>query len=187
MVQVYSYAPFQDNNSIRVLILDPGQGNDPLVGELREVDVDDCPSFTALSYVWGDPTRSRQITCDGKLLRITKSLDYALCGVRHATDSLRLWADQVCINQHDLRERSQQVHFMGKIYERAQLVHVWLGPDRNHSAEKAFRLLYHLRESFDVPSLLSEFTEAQNKNVEQFENEEFHALKELYDLPWVSL
>jgi hypothetical protein len=50
-LQVYSYAPFQDNNSIRVLILDPGQGDDPLVGELREVDVDDCASFTALSYV----------------------------------------------------------------------------------------------------------------------------------------
>ena len=96
-LQEYSYAPFQDNNSIRILILDPGQGDDPLVGELREVDVDDCPSFTALSYVWEDPTRSRQFTCDGKLLRITKSLDYALRGVRHATDSLRLWADQVCI------------------------------------------------------------------------------------------
>jgi Heterokaryon incompatibility protein (HET) len=86
-----------------------------------------------------------------------------------------------------MAERSQQVQFMAKIYERAQLIHVWLGRDENHTAEMAFRLLRRLRGSFDDPSFLSEFTQVQNMNVEQFENEEFHALKELYDLPWVNL
>jgi Heterokaryon incompatibility protein (HET) len=129
-LQAYSYAPFRDGNSIIILTLEPGQGDDPLVGEPTEVSVDDFPSFTALSYVWGETTRSRQLVCDGKMLRITKSLDYALRGVRHATDPLRLWSDQACINQYDLWERSQQVQFIAKMYERAQLIHVWLGPDQ---------------------------------------------------------
>jgi len=57
---------------------------------------------------------------------------------------------------------------MAKIYERAELVHVWLGPDENNCAKIAFGLIRRLRDSFEVPSLLAEFTEAQNKNVEQF-------------------
>jgi hypothetical protein len=184
--ETYHYDPFRNGNLIRILVLAPGEADAPLIGSLVFVDVDDSLTFIALSYVWGIPTRSRQMLCDGKLLRITESLDLALRGIRHAADPLRLWADQVCINQDDLMERSQQVQFMSKIYECAQLVHVWLGLDKNNTAYQAFGLLTRLQESFQSLEYLSAFTETQNKNVEQFDNEEFNALRELYDLPWVS-
>jgi len=38
------------------------------------------PAFTALSYVWGDPTLSHEIFIDGKRLAITADLDRLLAG-----------------------------------------------------------------------------------------------------------
>jgi hypothetical protein len=38
-----------------------------------------------------------------------------------------LWADQICIDQSNLDERSQQVLLMKKIYENALTVFVYLG------------------------------------------------------------
>ena len=37
--------------------------------------------------------------------------------------------DAICINQSDLRERASQVGIMKKIYENAQRVIAWMGPD----------------------------------------------------------
>jgi hypothetical protein len=39
-----------------------------------------------------------------------------------------LWADAICINQSDQKEKAIQVSMMGKIYSNAQTVIVWLGP-----------------------------------------------------------
>jgi hypothetical protein len=38
-----------------------------------------------------------------------------------------LWADQICIDQSNLDERSQQVLLMKAIYEKALTVFVYLG------------------------------------------------------------
>jgi len=40
-----------------------------------------------------------------------------------------LWIDQICINQEDPNERSDQVGIMDKIYKRANMVLIWLGCD----------------------------------------------------------
>ena len=37
------------------------------------------------------------------------------------------WIDQICINQDDLIERSDQVRIMDKIYKKAKMVLIWLG------------------------------------------------------------
>lgn len=48
------------------------------------------------------------------------------------------WADQICINQSKLDERSHQVNFMRKIYEHANVVLAYLGPSSNdHNWVKA--------------------------------------------------
>jgi hypothetical protein len=38
-----------------------------------------------------------------------------------------IWADAICINQIDASEKTEQVRLMADIYERAELVLVWLG------------------------------------------------------------
>ena len=36
------------------------------------------------------------------------------------------WIDAICINQRDLGEKTQQVRMMGKIYEEAGYVFLWI-------------------------------------------------------------
>ncbi|OTA30579.1 hypothetical protein BTJ68_12405 [Hortaea werneckii EXF-2000] len=63
----------------------------------------------------------------GKAIEITRSLAAALRRFRDSKIFVALWADAVCINQADLRERADQVRIMGKIYASAIQVNVWLG------------------------------------------------------------
>jgi hypothetical protein len=39
-----------------------------------------------------------------------------------------LWADAICINQSDQKEKAVQISMTGKIYSNPQPVIVWLGP-----------------------------------------------------------
>ncbi|RBR13459.1 hypothetical protein FVER53590_09637 [Fusarium verticillioides] len=126
----YVYTPFTDNFTIRILTLEPGTGNDPLVGHLGFENLDLSPQYEAISYCWGTGGRSSEIICDGKPLPLTESIEGALRRMRHATTQRRLWADQVCINQEDIAERSQQVSLMNAIYKGAKHVLVWLGEDK---------------------------------------------------------
>ncbi|KAH6671045.1 heterokaryon incompatibility protein-domain-containing protein [Halenospora varia] len=45
----------------------------------------------------------------------------------HLKDDDWLWVDALCINQDDLLERNAQVGRMGRLFEVAKRVHVWLG------------------------------------------------------------
>lgn len=92
-----------------------------VVIEVREQII----SFSALSYVWGPPDTSRVITCNGIEMLISQTLAVALDCVR---GNVRyLWVDALCINQHDNREKAQQVSRMLRIYQKADLVIAWLG------------------------------------------------------------
>src|SRR5271154_3222751 len=70
------------------------------------------PSYVALSYVWGDPARKKDLNIDGKVVRITESLDTALRHLRSFGGNITsrpLWIDALCINQDDNDEKSCQV------------------------------------------------------------------------------
>ncbi|KAF6528934.1 hypothetical protein HZS61_000246 [Fusarium oxysporum f. sp. conglutinans] len=128
-LQTYTYIPFTNNFTIRILTLEPGTGNDPLVGHLGFENLDLNPQYEAISYCWGTGGRSSEIMCDGKPLPLTESIEGALRRMRHATTQRRLWADQVCINQDDIAERSQQVSLMNAIYKGAKHVlfnRIWI-------------------------------------------------------------
>src|SRR2546421_582003 len=74
-----------------------------------------------------------KISVSGKSLSITKTLDVALRHVRKSTDPIVLWVDQICINQLDKSEKSEQVNVMDQIYHTAGEVLVWLGPAMDNS------------------------------------------------------
>jgi WD repeat-containing protein 55 len=91
--------------------------------------------YTALSYAWGGSAFLKLMTCNGKPIQATHNLDRALRYLRRTDVSVMLWVDQICINQEDAAERSQQVTLMGKIYCRAYSTTVWLGEEANNSNE----------------------------------------------------
>jgi len=86
------------------------------------------PMFSALSYVWGDATKSHEILVDGKSLSITKSLYDGLRAMqKDSAANFHVWADAICIDQNNLAERSAQILLMREIYHSATTVRIWLG------------------------------------------------------------
>jgi hypothetical protein len=78
--------------------------------------------YVALSYVWGNPNKTREIFINEKSVQVTENLESALRILRDKLPmrlGVRLWADALCINQNDVKERSTQVQRMREIYQKA--------------------------------------------------------------------
>lgn len=123
------YGPLPPGNLIRCLILQPGLEDEPLEGRLNIVNLDDCPQYEAISYVWGSTVRSQTFVCDGNLTHITVSLSMALRRFRYTEKPRVLWADSICINQGDLSEKGHQVALMGQVYSKASKVLIHIAGD----------------------------------------------------------
>ncbi|OAL48315.1 HET-domain-containing protein [Pyrenochaeta sp. DS3sAY3a] len=89
--------------------------------------------FKALSYTWGTGGFTQPIHVNGKELFITESLESALRHLRHPSEPVTLWIDQICIDQKNYQEKTEQVGSMGHIYSAAEEVLVWLGPAADDS------------------------------------------------------
>jgi len=137
---------------VRLLKLSPGGFSDNLHVELEQVLLGGTSNYEALSYVWGStahpvsilvgPSRERTIS-------VTQNLSTALRYLRDANESRILWVDAICINQNDLKERSDQVALMSDIYRAACQVIVWLGPEEDDSSH-AFDIMHAIGLSIDV-------------------------------------
>ena len=117
-----------DGNSIRLLDILPGKRSSRVEGMLRVVTLDSNPHFVALSYTWGGSSAGHKICLDkSHELEVTDNLYNALKRLRARFSVQTVWIDQICIDQSNERERSQQVAFMGNIYRKATCVDIWLG------------------------------------------------------------
>jgi hypothetical protein len=127
------YKPLEESTStIRLLCLEPGSFGTPLHGRLfhlyTHAGIRRYP-YECISYAWGEPVFSGEIHIIGcGMLQITPSLQSALQHLRYQTGQRWLWADAICIDQKDLKERSAQVAIMFEIFRLASRVLVWLGP-----------------------------------------------------------
>lgn len=155
MSSQYIYQRLPDETSIRVLILAPGEGEEPLSGVLKIIHLTSrCQTprsatgwiaeipYEAISYVWGSETKDHNIFLGGKPHRITANLSYALHQCR--SDQPRaLWADSICINQDEVEEKNHQVYLMGRIYASSQCTLICLGTDPSYRdcARNAFGLI----------------------------------------------
>ena len=137
-----------DSRSIRVLDLEPGTWDEPISCSLRTVHLDEKSlHYGAISYVWGDTTNRATIFCDRLNVSITRNLLEALQRFR-AHDTMRtLWADAVCINQGDTKERTSQVRVMGAIYRRASQVLVWLQHEEDEVVRAALNAICRYRDT----------------------------------------
>ena len=184
------YAALPDGKTIRMLILEPGGLADPLKGRLEVTGIDSTGSYEALSYVWGTSNQSGNISIrngDNEWpVDLTASLKETLLRLRFTDRERRLWVDQICINQSDLSERSQQVQFMNRIYKRASHILVWLGPDDTGLAKPAFELVHSLDHIFQDETKRAEFSTAATKELSQQSRERWNTLDHLTGRPWVS-
>lgn len=137
----YIFQPLVGTMEIRVLHLASGIGSSqPIQGRLEHVNLNNfhvC-SYEALSYEWGDANCTHTLSLDdGSCIAITESLYNALHDIRHQSHDLSyrmIWADGVCINQNDTKEREQQVAIMDSVYRGAKRVISYIGPENNTSS-----------------------------------------------------
>ncbi|KAI1869242.1 uncharacterized protein JN550_005872 [Neoarthrinium moseri] len=106
-----------------------------IVCSLLTTPIESPQPFKALSYHWGTDDKTCSLEVSGSCVRITPSLDTALRYVATQQETLYLWVDQICINQEDSAEKSDQVLLMTDIYSKAEQVLVWLGETADRSDE----------------------------------------------------
>lgn len=143
----YPYSPLVNPGDIRILVIQPGTSDSPIhcslnQANLQALDSNIYESYTALSYVWGDPKNRKEIFIDNYAVSITANLFNAIRDLRDEKRCLWLWVDAVCIDQSNIPERGQQVELMGVIYGVANKTVVYLGGP-NKAVEE---ILNHLRE-----------------------------------------
>ncbi|KAB5585121.1 heterokaryon incompatibility protein-domain-containing protein [Coniochaeta sp. 2T2.1] len=160
-----TYEALPKYTSIRLLRLLSKPGEDPLCS-LETFDIDDEVGYDCLSYTWGDPLDhqlsspsstslaetppGRSVTLDyGYRIEVTPNLfdalqhlssnGYSTSTIDVETGSVKnyLWIDALCIDQSSTDEKNRQVSLMGRIYEKAHTVIIWLGHADEHLAGAA--------------------------------------------------
>ena len=110
--------------------------------------------FTCLSYTWGDPKDTRTIRINGTGVIVRSNLEAALRSFRQQEEfknGLMLWADAVCINQDDIREKEKTIGDMQNIYLGANTVTVWLG-EGDPKTDAALTTIQHFVARYSRPS-----------------------------------
>ena len=133
MDRIYAQHPLSpDNEEIRLLHVYPDYWDAPIKARFSVASLSRfTPEYVALSYVWGDASKTLPCFVDLEGFRITENLHSALRRLRAKAQTdgapLVIWADALCINQALVEEKNQQVRLMGKIYSSCRYVLVWLG------------------------------------------------------------
>ena len=124
----------------RLLVIEPGNFGTSISASLVVVDLvyssgavlherQHRVQYAAVSYTWGASSFPRRIQIKGIMFPVTENA-YAFIQRHRSTHALwYVWIDAICINQSDLDEKAVQVDHMLVIYEKAELVMVWLGEE----------------------------------------------------------
>ena len=125
----YQYKPLSDPRNFRILCIEPGVLGSRIRGSLHESRPNDGVRYSALSYVWGSPQIVAYVLVEGGYSLVTENLYAALQHLRLEDEPSYIWIDQICINQQDPEERSQQVMLMHDIFSQSDGITIWLGQD----------------------------------------------------------
>jgi hypothetical protein len=144
-MEPFNYRPLTEPDSFRLILLQPSLSHaaelhcNLLHPTLSECDRDIIDQYTALSYVWGDPSNTGCIYIDETPMTITATLQAALRDLRDSSRVVRIWADALCIDQSNLTERASQVGLMAQIYATAQhtVIHLWPSTDAHDTVLRA--------------------------------------------------
>ena len=199
------YAPLTTDREIRLVHLLPGDKADDLVCEVQHAGLDDIPSYECLSYRWGhDKAAAINLGGDARL-ELNENLINALRFLRQQDTTRVLWADQICINQVDNKEKMKQVELMGEICQSASRVIAWLGlaDDKTPSTFEFLSSLYssarnnHIREMtrnkemgipdalVDNKKLLEELLNEHPTSLPQWKDVQFFLGNEWFSRVWI--
>lgn len=145
----------------RILTLQPGQSNDPIICSLSKASLTDspCPAYETISYHWGRlssnheadktfparPLDESRVEILGRQMVVPTRAEQALRCMRLPDKPRTVWVDSICINQADVLEQEQQIAVMGDIYRNGTRNLVHLGAqdeDEAESSVSALRLAY---------------------------------------------
>jgi hypothetical protein len=153
-------------SSIRLIEFLPDSQPQRIKCRLQVHQIENCPPYTALSYMWGPEHPHETITIDGSTLQIRENLACFLDMMtkkrlekkwnRKKTPHPLFWIDQICIDQSNIQERNRQVKLMRDIYSTAQLVTIWLGP-ASPASDAAMKSLAGYRVSIMAKFLRARF------------------------------
>jgi hypothetical protein len=175
---LFKYKTLTESDSFRLILLQPSSLHKAdlrctlLHTTLSQCDRDIIDHYTALSYVWGDPTQTGSIYVDDQRFTITATLDAALRDLRDPSRVLRIWADALCIDQSNLEERSSQVGLMAQIYSTAHHTVIHLG-----SLAKSYETILRAAPSNTTSVLIKEGSADDLRAL---------AVNGLLQLPWFS-
>lgn len=119
-----------DGPAFRLVRLHHGDSNEMISCTLFQAVLhqpDELIPYEALSYTWGPTGGHHSIVANGQTMSITANLYLALKNLRYPHSDRILWADAVCINQSNVKERNHQVVQMSDIYKQANRVIFFLG------------------------------------------------------------
>ncbi|KAJ3577518.1 hypothetical protein NPX13_g3047 [Xylaria arbuscula] len=151
------YQPLKGELPLRLLLIHPGRGDEPLKTELVPTTLEESAgSYDATSYTWGSPEKPEKIDCGEHQLWVQRNAFHMMLDLRKIHEPRKVWIDAICINQCDLDERAAQVAIMHHIYRRAGAAWVWLGrPDEHSSAAMTYAA------ALDSKQFVKEFYDCQ--------------------------
>ena len=179
IIQLHHSCDFESNLECTIIDLDRTQ--------LAQSTSPNLNYYSAVSYVWGTPVFSQDLTClepDGSrsIIKITPNVQTMLRRFRKQTKSRNLWIDAICLDQKNKSEIGGQVQLMGEIYTQARKVLVWLG-DENHDRVFAFlRTMANVDE--DVVPTDDGFNTVTKALSGLFSPDPPIAIQQFFHLPW---
>ncbi|RYP12210.1 hypothetical protein DL767_011415 [Monosporascus sp. MG133] len=148
------YRPLdKSRHEIRLITILPCENDDePVACRLETASLTDELEYVAMSYVWGDPSVTKDILVNDTVFPVTTNLEaglwhfrkYGLVPCEDKKGEVSLWVDAICINQQDVLERNQQVACIGILYRNASFVLSWLGWPGARRIDTSLRLMKSL-------------------------------------------
>lgn len=122
------YEPLR-SGQIRLLTIKRGYDSNPLLCQLDAIDLENSPSYEAVSYCWGGLDEKPESIMIGnrQSLKVTQHLGEGLRRLRFNNANRVVWIDAVCINQANIDEKNHQIPMMKDIYGRAHRTLIWVG------------------------------------------------------------
>lgn len=111
--------PLDGQRAIRLCSVLPDDDGHALRLKLWTVPFEPSVSYSALSYLWGDPTHTDTAMVNGRECGITTRLRDCLRLIRKFKVTSPLWIDAICMNSEDSKEMSVQIPLMPAIHQRA--------------------------------------------------------------------
>lgn len=124
---LFQHEPTSSQDHFRVLDVFPATSEkDVLSVNVREVQFDAVPAYSAISYTWDDQLPTVLIVCNNSFLAITRNCADILRACRTTDSIITIWVDQICIDQTSTADKNRHVSRMDDIYEKAVEVLVWI-------------------------------------------------------------